>query len=341
MRLLPEGRSGWRGLALRWLLILALLMLGGSFLIRMPGQSHAGALPPLTAAQQETGERLRRHVQALAGDIGERNMWRPQALGAAAAYIEGEFTALGYEVRSESYRVSSPPGEARNLVVEIRGAAGAGEIVVLGAHYDSVRGSPGANDNASGVAALIELARLLKGARPARTLRLVAFANEEPPFFTTGEMGSQVHARGARERGERVSAMLSLETLGYYSDDPGSQRYPFPLGLMYPAAGNFVGFVGNLGSAKLVRRCVELFRAAAAFPSEGGALPGAIPGVGWSDHWSFWQEGFDAVMVTDTALYRYPWYHLPGDTPGRVDHWRLARVSHGLAAVAAALAGAR
>ncbi|HET9701413.1 MAG TPA: hypothetical protein VFP70_10880, partial [Burkholderiales bacterium] len=111
--------------------------------------------------------------------------------------------------------------------------------------------------------------------------------------------------------------------------------------LMYPAAGNFVGFVGNLGSAKLVRRCVELFRAAEAFPSEGGALPGAIPGVGWSDRWSFWQEGFDGVMVTDTALYRYPWYHLPGDTPGRVDHWRLARVTHGLAAVAAALAGGR
>jgi Zn-dependent M28 family amino/carboxypeptidase len=191
------------------------------------------------------------------------------------------------------------------------------------------------------VAALIELARLLKDTTPERTLRLVAFANEEPPFFTSGEMGSQVHARRARDRGERVSAMLSLETLGYYSEQPGSQQYPFPLGLVYPATGNFVGFVGNLGSARLVRRCVELFRAAAAFPSQGGALPGAIPGVGWSDHWSFWQEGYEAVMVTDTALYRYPWYHSPGDTPGRLDYGRLARVTHGLAAVAIGLAEVR
>lgn len=341
MRFLPEGRRGWRGFAFRWLVILALLVLGERFLIRMPGQSHSGPLPPLTREELVTGERLRRHVQALAGDIGERNMWRPQALEAAAAYIEGEFTALGYEVRRQPFRVSNPPGEARNLAVEVPRRGGSGEIVVLGAHYDSVRGSPGANDNASGVAALIELARLLKDTGPGRRLRLVAFANEEPPFFTTGEMGSQVHARQARERGERVSAMLALETLGYYSDQPESQQYPFPLGLIYPGTGNFVGFVGNLGSASLVRRCVELFRAAAAFPSEGGALPGAIPGVGWSDHWSFWQEGYEAVMVTDTALYRYPWYHLPGDTPERVDYGRLARVTHGLAVVAAGLAGAR
>lgn len=341
MRVSPEGWRGWRGLAARWLAILALLVLGGSFLIRVPGQSHSGPLPPLGAGERATGERLQRHVQALAGEIGERNMWRPQALEAAAAYIEGEFTALGYPVRSQRYRVSSPAGEVRNLVVEIPGHGQTGEIVVLGAHYDSVPGSPGANDNASGVAALLELARLLKDASPGRTLRLVAFANEEPPFFSTGEMGSQVHARESKARDERVSAMLSLETLGYYSDEPGSQRYPFPLGLMYPATGNFVGFVGNLGSAQLVRRCMELFRGAAAFPSEGGALPGAIPGVGWSDHRSFWQEGYDAVMVTDTALYRYPWYHTAGDTPARVDYGKLARVTHGLAAVAAGLAEVR
>jgi Zn-dependent M28 family amino/carboxypeptidase len=279
-------------------------------------------------------------VQALAGDIGERNMWRPQALAAAAAYIEGELAALGYRVNSQHYRVSEPPGEARNLEVEIPGGQRSREVVVVGAHYDSVFGSPGANDNGSGVAALIELARLLQGANPARTLRLVAFVNEEPPFFTSGEMGSQLYARRARERGERVSAMLSLETLGYYSDEPRSQRYPFPLGLLYPATGNFVGFVGNLASAPLVRRCVGLFRAAVAFPSEGGALPGAIPGVGWSDHWSFWEAGYPAVMVTDTALYRYPWYHAPGDTPGRLDYGRLARVTHGLAGVAAGLAAA-
>ncbi|HEX6828113.1 MAG TPA: M28 family peptidase [Burkholderiales bacterium] len=336
--ILPQGKRGWRRFALRWLVILVLLVVGGSFLIRMPGRSHSGPLPLPAPEHRETEERLRRHVQALAGDIGERNMWRPQALAAAAAYIEGEFGALGYRVMSQAYQVSSPPGEVRNLEVEIPGGRRPEEIVILGAHYDSVFGSPGANDNATGVAALIELARLLRDARPDRTLRLVAFANEEPPFFTTGEMGSQIHARRARERGERVQAMLSLETLGYYSDDPKSQRYPFPLGLVYPSTGNFVGFVGNLGSAQLVRRCVELFRSAAAFPSEGGALPGWIPGVGWSDHRSYWEEGYPAVMVTDTALYRYPWYHGAGDTPGRVHYERLARVTRGLVAVAAGLA---
>lgn len=337
--MLPAGKLGWRRLALRWLAILALLVVGGSYLVRMPGQSHSGPLPLLGAGERATEAGLRRHVQALAGDIGERNMWRPQALAAAAAYIEGELSALGYRVASRPYRVSSPRGEVRNLEIEIPGRRRPEEIVLLGAHYDSVIGSPGANDNGSGVAALIELARLLKAGAPGRTLRLVAFVNEEPPFFfTSGEMGSQVYAREARERGERVTAMLSLETIGYYSDEPGSQHYPFPLGLMYPSTGNFVGFVGNLGSGRLVRRCVELFRAAAAFPSEGGALPGVIPGVGWSDHRSFWQEGYDAVMVTDTALYRYPWYHLPEDAPQRVNYERLARVTHGLAAVASGLA---
>lgn len=307
-------------------------------MLRMPGRSYSGPFQPLTEGERLTRDRLAAHVGRLAGEIGERNMWRPDSLAAAADYIESEFRALGFPVASQAYRVSSPAGPARNLEIEIRGSGGPGEIVVIGAHYDSVPGSPGANDNGSGVAALLEMARLLKGGSFPRSLRLVAFVNEEPPFFTTGEMGSQVYARRARERGERVTAMLSLETIGYYSDDPGSQNYPAPLGWLYPSTGNFIGFVGNLASVSLVRRCVALFRGSVQFPSEGGAFPGLVPGVSWSDHSSFWEAGYPAIMVTDTAFYRYPHYHAGDDLPEQLDYERMARVVHGLAGVAAGLA---
>ncbi len=210
--------------------------------------------------------------------------------------------------------------------------------MVVGAHYDSVAGTRGANDNASGTAAVLEVARLLAGRDLARTVRFVAFVNEEPPYFKTEQMGSRVYARRSRERGERIVAMLSIETIGYYRDEPGTQKYPFPFSLFYPAEGNFIGFVGNLGSRSLVRRCVGSFRSHAAFPSEGAALPGWITGVDWSDHWSFWKEGYAAVMVTDTAPFRYPWYHDSADTADRLDYERTARVVAGIARVVADLA---
>jgi Zn-dependent M28 family amino/carboxypeptidase len=323
---------------LRGALVATALILIGVWMLGMPGRSHSGPLAPLSEAERATAERLRQHVQTLAGAIGERNMWRPQALAAAAAYIEADFAALGYRVERQRYRVSQPVADAHNIQIEIPGVGGSGEMYVIGAHYDSVLGSPGANDNATGVAALIELARLLRGRQMAHTVRLVAFVNEEPPFFTTDQMGSQVYARQARTRGERILGMLSLETMGYYSEARESQHYPAPLGLFYPDTGNFIAFVGDVTSRALVRRCVGLFRESAAFPSEGGALPGVLPGVGWSDHWSFWQEGYPALMVTDTAPYRYPWYHAPQDTPERLDYDRLARVTQGLAGVISGLA---
>ncbi|MEA3275961.1 MAG: M28 family peptidase, partial [Pseudomonadota bacterium] len=196
-------------------------------------------------------------------------------------------------------------------------------------------GSPGANDNGSGVAAVLELARLLAGRALARTVRFVAFVNEEPPFSYTPEMGSLVHARAARDRGDRIQAMLSLETIGHYSDRPGSQRYPYPLSLFYPDTADFIGFVGNLGSRQLVRSAVQSFRRHAFFPSEGAAVPAWVKGVGWSDHWSFWQAGYPAIMVTDTAFFRYAHYHSAGDTPEKIDYARTARVVEGLASVIA------
>jgi len=283
--------------------------------------------------------RLRRHVERLAGSIGERHVWRPAALRAAAAYIRGELEALGCEVVAQSYRVAEL--DCDNLEAELPGEAARAEIIVVGAHYDTVQGSPGADDNASGVAALIEIARALRGARLARTVKLVAFVNEEPPFFYWGEMGSKVYALAARRRGDDVRVMLSLEMLGCYDDAPGSQRYPPLLGWFYPERGNFIAFVSNLASRRALRRVVEAFRSRSDFPAEQLASPAFVPGVAWSDQLSFWRAGYPAVMVTDTAFYRNPHYHCASDTPDRLRYPEMARVVEGLAATIAALAGAR
>ncbi len=303
----------------------------------MPGTSYRGVLPQLTEQELTFRTWLRRDVETLAGHIGERNLSQYAQLQQAAAFIAAELGKAGYAVGRQSYQVEGRPCE--NLEVQLTGSGHAEEIVIIGAHYDSVFGSPGANDNASGVAALLTIARALAEIRPARTLRFVAFVNEEPFFFQTDSMGSVVYAQRSRARRERIVAMLSLETIGYYTEARGSQHYPLPLGLFYPSTGNFIGFVGNIGSGKLVRQVVRLFRQHAQFPSEGAAVPGWIPGVGWSDHWAFWREGYPGVMVTDTALYRYPHYHAPSDTPDKLDYDRMARVVSGLARVTASLAG--
>ncbi|MDH3527454.1 MAG: M28 family peptidase [Gammaproteobacteria bacterium] len=303
----------------------------------MPGKSWSAPVPPLSAEERLIEDKLKHHVGALAGRIGERNIGRPEALAAAAGYIRATLEGLGYEVRAQDFE--SQGQTLQNLEVELPGDPAPQEIIVLGAHYDSIAGTPGANDNASGVAALLEIARLLAGNTYARSVRLVAFANEEPPFFYSDEMGSKLYAARSRQRGEQIKAMLALETIGYYTDQPASQRYPFPFRFFYPDTGNFIGFVGNLASRRLVRRALGAFRAVTAFPSEGVAAPGWMMGVHWSDHWSFWQAGYPAIMITDTALFRYPHYHSATDTPEKLDYTALARVTGGLADVIAGLAG--
>lgn len=282
-------------------------------------------------------ERLRRHVEWLAGGIGERNVWRPAALAAAAAYVRGEFEALGLEVGAQRYRALDV--DCENLEVVLPGRSAPGEIVVVGAHYDTVRGSPGADDNASGVAALIEIARALVGARLARTVKLVAFVNEEAPFFFWGEMGSKVYARAARRRGDDIRIMLSLEMLGCYEDAAGSQTYPPLLKWFYPKRGNFIAFVSNLASRRELRELVEAFRARSDFPAERLAAPAWVPGVALSDQLSFWRSGYRAVMVTDTAFHRNQHYHRATDTPNRLRYPEMARVVEGLGAAVAELAG--
>ncbi len=293
-------------------------------MIRMPGDSHRGPLAPLTAEEAALRDELRRDVSTLAAEIGNRNVESYDALVKSADFLERSLTQAGYAVRRMGYPVLGRTCD--NLEVEIPGTDRAAEIVVIGGHYDSVVQCPGANDNATGAAAVLALARRFAGKKPARTLRFVEFVNEEPGHFQTEDMGSLVYARACRQRNDQVVAMLSLETMGYYSDAPHSQTYPFPFSLFYPSVGNFVAFVGNYGSRDLVRESIRSFRRHARFPSEGAAVPDFFPGIGWSDHWSFWQVGYPGAMVTDTAPFRYPHYHSFEDTVDKIDFDRFARV---------------
>jgi len=280
-------------------------------------------------------ERLQHHVEVLAAEIGERHVWRPWALAAAAHYIEEALSASRHEVRRQRYAVEGVA--CTNLEVERLGQERPGEIILVGAHYDTVEGCPGADDNASGVAAMLEIARLLRDKQLGCTVRCAAFVNEEPPFFRSRAMGSAVYARAARTRGDNIKLMLSLEMLGYFSRAPRSQRYPPLLRFFYPDRGDFIGFVSNWRSRLALVKVHEAFRSQCAFPSERLASPAIVPGVSWSDQRSFWRMGYRALMVTDTAFYRNPHYHRATDTPNKLDFDSMACVTAGLARVIAAL----
>lgn len=322
-------------------------------MVSMPGESFRGKTPPLDDDGQKLTAQLQADIQRLAVDIGERNVTRrPEALAAAASFLELQLRGMGYDVEKQRYearlfasryQTAPPPGVAdghpvENLVVERRGAKRPGEIVIVGAHYDSAEGTPGADDNASGVAAALALARAFSTRSPERTVRFVFFVNEEPPWFEGEHMGSEVYARSIRSRGDDVIAMLSLETMAYFTDEKDTQHYPFPFSLFYPSTGSFVGFVADTESKRLVHEVVRVFRTEGTVPSEGASVPASIEGIDWSDHGPFWRQGYRALMVTDTAPFRNPHYHEPTDTPATVDVDKLARTVLGLEVVIADLA---
>ena len=319
--------------------VVVLLVGFSAFTMAMPGTSHHGELAPLDEAGTQLSVRLRRDVEQLVGDVvgqRDRSQFTKGTLERSSGFIESTLEEEGYVVTRLPYE--SAGAKVENLEAVLVGGDLANEIVVVGAHYDTADYGPGADDNASGVAAMLEIARAFAGTKPSRTIRFVAFANEEPPFFWHETMGSLVYAKACRARNDAIVAMLSLETLGYYRAEAGSQKYPPVVSWFYPNRGDFVAFVGNLGSRGLVRDAIGSFRGAAAFPSEGAAMPSFVAGVGWSDHWSFWQTGYAAVMVTDTAPFRNPNYHRMSDTPDTLDYPRLARVTAGLVGVTRALA---
>lgn len=304
--------------------------------VLMPGDSFKGPLPTITPVQAALKDALRDDVQALAGRIGERNVFNPGKLAAAEDFLTASLARAGYRVEWQTFPVQGV--KCSNLIAELKGTAAPDEVIVVGGHYDAVFGCPAANDNASGTAATLALARAFAGSPLERTVRFVFFVNEEPPFFWTDDMGSLVYARSCKQRGDRIVGMLSLETMGYFSREERSQQYPPPLSAVYPSKGDFIGFVGMKESEDFVKRCVAAFRASVDFPSEGAALTSLVPRVAASDHWSFWKQGYPALMVTDTAPYRYPHYHKVTDTPDKLDYESMARVVTGLEGVVRELA---
>lgn len=284
---------------------------------------------------------LARHVDCLAGLIGPRHLGLPRALASAATYVERELSAAGYQVTRQTYLASGQ--EVANLVAELPGGRRAAEILVIGAHYDTVWSTPGADDNASAVAVLIETARLMRERRPARTVRFVSFPCEEPPHFHTGEMGSQEYARACRVKGEDIRGMLCLEMVGYYTTEPGQQQIPPGIPRVFhrflPQRGDFLAAVGNLRSWRLVWQFRRGFKRAVRFPLLSLALPESIPEIRLSDNSSFWDQGYPALMLTDTSFLRNPHYHQATDTPATLDYERMARVTLGVAGGAAYIAG--
>ncbi|MEX2352795.1 MAG: M20/M25/M40 family metallo-hydrolase [Gammaproteobacteria bacterium] len=314
------------------LLVFALVMALSAgliyFMVTMPGQTlSADRLPPPAPGLQELEKRLEQHVYVLSEEIGERSGSQGIKLNQAADYIQGQFESFGYIPVSRGFG----DGEYRNIEVDLYGTDRRDEIIVVGAHYDTSWLTPGADDNASGIAGLLEIARNLKDKRYARTIRFIAFANEEVPFYRRSEMGSMASAKRSFTRSEQIYGMIALEMIGYYSGEPGSQQYPHIMHWFYPDKGNFIAFIANPASRDLQWKAISYFREQQLFPSEGLIAPPLLErSVRRSDHSSFWYYDFPAIMVTDTAYLRNPNYHRSGDKYDTLDYESMARVVSGL-----------
>jgi Zn-dependent M28 family amino/carboxypeptidase len=315
-----------------WKILIAILLAIALATLTLETDSAAPA-PDLSA-------RLRTHVAAIASQ--EHNTATPRALEQAARHIETTLEGYGYSLRRQEYEAGGQ--KVRNIEVSVSNTAPGAKperIFIVGAHYDSARGAPGANDNGSGTAAVLELARLLKTMQPSRgtEVKFVFFVNEEPPWFMGEEMGSMQHARDLKKNGHKVEGALILETIGWYSQAQNSQKLPPGLEQHYPSTGNFIAFVGTLESSALVRQALAAFKAGSDFPAEGLAAPAHVMGVTLSDHSSYNRHGYPALMITDTAFLRYPYYHTAEDTPDKLDYASMARVVKGLARTMESLAG--
>ncbi len=278
---------------------------------------RAGAVDPAV---------LRSHVEALVGGFAPRDFDHPENLERAAAFLADALRRTGATVSEQTYRAADRA--YRNVLAEV--GPDTPERIVVGAHYDTAGDQPGADDDASGVAGLLELARLLAASPPPMRVVLAAYANEEPPSFGTERMGSAVHARALADRGAKVRLMISLEMIGAFSDAKGTQRYPAVVGWFHPSTANFVAVVGKWGQGGAVADVAAALRAGSPLPVETLSAPTFLAGVDFSDHRSFWAQGYDAVMVTDTAFFRNPRYHTADDRPETLDYARMAEVVRGV-----------
>lgn len=278
---------------------------------------------------------LRVHVQKLANDIGERHFEAPNSLEQTIQYIESKFVDYGYT--PQKHPVAA---DYFNIVAEKKGNLEPDKIIVIGAHFDTVWLSPGADDNASGIAVLLELAHIMAKYDTDNTIRFVAFTNEEQPFANTELMGSRVEAVNSARKQENIDVMFSLEMLGFYSSEPGSQHYPSPLNWFYPDTADFIAMISNISSAQSLLSALHEYRKQATFPMQGLIMSEKlVPDIRRSDHAQYWDVGYPAIMITDTAFYRNPYYHTVGDLPRMLDYRSMANVTLGLAGMTLGFAG--
>lgn len=274
-------------------------------------------------------QQLYKHVEHLSITIGSRSVYEHDKIEASKQYIVSCLRDFGYVPTIQKYIYDGK--EYSNIIVPITGARYPDETVIVGAHYDTVFGTPGADDNASAVAVLLEMCRILKSFSPARTLQLIFFVNEEPPLFRSKHMGSYVFAHKAKAQNENITSMISLEMVGYYDDTKGRQTFPLPLmNLIYSSTPNFIAVVGNLSSRSIVAKIRKSLRESSRIPIETLSTVSFVPGVDFSDHRSFWEMGYPAVMITDTAFYRNPNYHTERDTIDTLDFSKMAELLKGL-----------
>ena len=272
---------------------------------------------------------LKSHVIFLSEKIGERNYLDTEKLDKAADYIEEKFRSYKCNVKRQSFKAENKT--YYNIEAEVKGTSDIDKIIVIGAHYDTVTGTPGADDNASGVAGILELARLASEKPLPYTIRLVAFVLEEPPFFRTKNMGSYVYAESLKKEGLKIEGMVSLEMIGYFCDKDGCQYYPLPFfKWFFPKKGNFLSFVGDIGSRKFTQKIKKAFQKSSSLPVESINTISLVPGIDFSDHMSFWKFGYNAFMITDTAFYRNPHYHTQSDTAEKLDYKKMAEFIKGL-----------
>ncbi|MCC3158147.1 M28 family peptidase [Hymenobacter sp. 15J16-1T3B] len=324
----------------RRLLLVVLLLaagLGGVLLIRHGRRRPAARAPHATALMPADQDRLYADVKFLTDLQPARNYRNLASLNAAADYIKAEFGKLGCRVSEQPFAVD---GRRYRNIIACFGPS-EGERVVVGAHYDVCDDTPGADDNASAVAGLLETARLLHARAPqlTRPVELVAYPNEEPPYFATDDMGSAVHAQALHEAGVPVRAMLCYEMIGYFSDAPGSQNFPNEaLAALFPSTGNFIVVVGRAGEENFTRRVQQLMQGAAQLDVQRINLPDSLALARLSDHRNYWRYGFPAVMINDTSFLRNPHYHQASDTIDTLDFRRMAEVVTGAVAAVVALA---
>ncbi len=309
------------------LLILAALFFGALYLFTVrPFVFESFSQGSVAHAQPE---RLRSDIKLLTS-AGPRDRSNPPVLASVADQILQRFEESNSRVSLQTFLVQ---GSSFSNVISEYGFASSAGTIIIGAHYDTELNTPGADDNASGVAGLLELGRLLSQSPPPVRVLLVAYALEEGPFFLSGDMGSFIHAKSLRQANEKIRLMISLESIGYFADAAGSQRYPLDLiSWLYPGRGDFIAIVGQPDLSPATLSIKRAFARSTRLPSYSINTPEVVPGINSSDHVSFWRSGFDAVMITDTAMFRNPNYHTPSDLPETLDYARMAQVVDGVLA---------